>query len=99
LLRETGLLGEIIPELLEGVGVTQNRFHKFDVYQHTLATLDATPGGAIVRLGALLHDVGKPRARQPKEGAPGEYAFFKHEYVGKDMADAICRRWKMSTAD
>jgi len=52
-----------------------------------------------VRLGALLHDVGKPRARQPREGAPGEYSFFKHEYVGKDMADAICRRWKLSTAD
>ena len=33
-----------------------------------------------MRLGALLHDVGKPRARQPREGAPGEYSFFKHEY-------------------
>jgi len=81
------------------VGCTQNRFHKHDVYGHTLAVVDATVGDAVVRLGALLHDVGKPRARQPREGAPGEYSFFKHEYVGKDMADAICRRWKLSTAD
>ena len=88
-----------IPELADGVGCTQNRFHKHDVYGHTLAVVDATRGDAIVRLGALLHDVGKPRARQPREGAPGEYSFFKHEYVGKDMADAICRRWKLSTAD
>jgi len=105
LLRVTGLLGEVLPELLESVGVTQNRFHKFDVYHHTLAFVDATRGGAgdtvdpVVRIGALLHDIGKPRARQPREGAPGEYSFFKHEYVGADMADAICRRWKLSTAD
>ena len=53
----------------------------------------------IRRLGALLHDVGKPRARQPREGAPGEYSFFQHEYVGAEMADAICRRLKLSNAD
>ncbi|HVZ71706.1 MAG TPA: HD domain-containing protein [Polyangia bacterium] len=99
LMRRTGLLEAVLPEILEGVGCTQNRFHKHDVYGHTLAVVDATRGDAIVRLGALLHDVGKPRARQPREGAPGEFSFFKHEYVGKDMADAICRRWKLSTAD
>jgi tRNA nucleotidyltransferase (CCA-adding enzyme) len=99
LMRRTGLLGEVLPELIEGVGCTQNRFHKHDVYGHTLAVVDNTPGDAVVRLGALLHDVGKPRARVPREGAPGEYSFFKHEYVGKDMADAICRRLKLSTAD
>jgi tRNA nucleotidyltransferase (CCA-adding enzyme) len=99
LMRETGLLGEVLPELLEGVGCTQNRFHKHDVYGHTLAVVDATEGDAIVRLGALLHDVGKPRARQPREGAPGEYSFFKHELVGRDMADEICRRLKLPNAD
>jgi tRNA nucleotidyltransferase (CCA-adding enzyme) len=99
LMRRTGLLGEVLPELLEGVGCTQNRFHKHDVYGHTLAVVDATRGDAIVRLGALLHDVGKPRARQPREGAPGEYSFFKHELVGKEMSDAIGRRLKLSTAD
>jgi tRNA nucleotidyltransferase (CCA-adding enzyme) len=99
LMRETGLLAEVLPELLEGVGCTQNRFHKHDVYQHTLAAVDATEGDAILRLGALLHDVGKPRARQPREGAPGEYSFFKHEYVGAEMADAICRRLKLANAD
>ncbi len=99
LMHRTGLLGEVLPELLEGVGCAQNRYHKHDVFGHTLAVVDATRGDAIVRLGALLHDVGKPRARQPREGAPGEYSFFNHEYVGKDMADAIGRRLKLSTAD
>jgi len=103
LMRTTGLLAEVLPELLEGVGVTQNRFHKFDVYRHTLSVVDNTHGDreglAILRLGALLHDVGKPRARQPREGAPCEYSFLKHEYVGADMADAIARRLKLSVAD
>jgi tRNA nucleotidyltransferase (CCA-adding enzyme) len=69
------------------------------VYAHTLAVVDATAGDAITRLGALLHDIGKPRARQPREGAPGEYSFFKHEYVGAEMAEEVCRRWKLSNAD
>ena len=99
LMRTTGLLGEVIPELLEGVGCVQNRFHKHDVYGHTLSVVDATKGDAIVRLGALLHDVGKPRARQPREGAPGEYSFFKHEYVGAEMAEAIGRRLKLSNEE
>lgn len=99
LMRATGLLEVVMPELLEGVGVVQNRFHKHDVYRHTLAVVDNTHGDPIVRLGALLHDVGKPRAQQPREGAPGEFSFFRHELVGAEMADAICKRLKLSTAE
>ncbi|HEY0710497.1 MAG TPA: HD domain-containing protein, partial [Polyangia bacterium] len=100
LLRESGLLAEVMPELLEGVGCTQNRFHKYDVYGHTVATLAATTSeDPVLRLGALLHDVGKPRARQPKDDAPGEYSFFKHEYVGAEMAVTICQRLKLSSAE
>jgi tRNA nucleotidyltransferase (CCA-adding enzyme) len=98
LMRESGLLAEVMPELLEGVDCHQNRFHRYDVYRHTLATLDSARPEVVLRLGALLHDVGKPRSRQPREGAPGEYSFFKHEYVGEEMAQDICRRLKLSTA-
>ncbi len=98
LMRESGLLGGVMPELLEGVDCMQNRFHKFDVYHHTLAVLDASRGDLVLKLGALLHDVGKPRSRQPREGAPGEYSFFKHEYVGAEMSEDICRRLKLPNA-
>jgi tRNA nucleotidyltransferase (CCA-adding enzyme) len=98
LMRDGGLLGEVMPELLEGLDCIQNRFHRYDVYHHTLSTLDHARADAVIRLGALLHDVGKPRARQPREGAPGEYSFFKHEYLGAEMAEGICRRLKLSTA-
>jgi tRNA nucleotidyltransferase (CCA-adding enzyme) len=99
LMRQSDLLGEVIPELLEGVGCTQNHFHRFDVYHHTLATLGSAAPGVVLRLGALLHDVGKPRAQQPREGAPGEYTFFRHEHVGAEMTEGICQRLKLSTAE
>jgi tRNA nucleotidyltransferase (CCA-adding enzyme) len=98
LLRTSGLLAEIMPELLEGVGCAQNRFHRFDVYGHTLATLDAASRDDVLRLGALLHDVGKPRTRAPKEDAPGEFSFWKHEYLGAEMAEGICDRLRLSNA-
>ncbi len=102
LMRTTGLLAFTIPELLEGVGLHQNRFHKHDVWQHTLAAVDATALGGdppwLVRFAALLHDVAKPRTAAPKEDSPSENTFYRHEHVGADMADAICRRLKLANA-
>ena len=105
LLLRTGLLHEVLPELEEGVGLHQNRHHTHDVWEHTLATLDAAkllpddPAPWLVRLAALLHDVAKPRTAAPKEGAPGEHTFFKHDLVGADMAAAIGDRLRLSNRD
>jgi tRNA nucleotidyltransferase (CCA-adding enzyme) len=99
IMERTGILRTVMPELAEAVGVVQNRFHKHDVWQHTLASVDATPGGALVRLGTLLHDVGKPRTAAPREDAPGENSFYRHDVVGAEMADAILRRLKLSNAE
>lgn len=86
LLRESGVLAHVWPELLEGVGVEQNQWHAFDVYRHTLETLDATPPGDLVlRLAALCHDVGKPRT---KDGPH----FYRHEHVGALMTQAMLTR-------
>jgi tRNA nucleotidyltransferase (CCA-adding enzyme) len=88
LLQETGVLAELWAELVEGVGVEQNEWHAFDVWQHNLATLDATPpGDPILRLAALLHDVGKPRA---KDGPH----FYRHEIIGAEMTRAILERFR-----
>ena len=99
LMRVTGLLAEVLPELLPMVDCVQNHFHKHDVYRHTLATLDATPPDFILRFAALLHDVGKPKTQAPREDAPGEYSFFRHEHVGVEMAEAICNRLKLSASE
>lgn len=90
LLHRTGVLKYVWPELLEGVGVEQNEWHAFEVYRHNLETLDSLPPGDLVlRLAALLHDVGKPRT---KEGAH----FYRHEQVGADMANEMLARLRFS---
>lgn len=88
LLRETGVLAQLWPELLEGVGVEQNEWHAFDVWNHSLATVDASsPGDITSRLSALLHDIGKPRT---KEGPH----FYRHELVGADLAREMLERFR-----
>jgi putative nucleotidyltransferase with HDIG domain len=88
ILRTTGVLAELWPEITEGVGVDQNEWHAYDVYHHNLETLDAiAPGDITLRLSALLHDVGKPRT---KDGPH----FYRHEHVGADMAAKMLARWR-----
>jgi len=103
LMRTTGLLAATMPELLEGVGMHQNRFHAHDVWHHTLAAVDATELGGdppwLVRFAALLHDVAKPRTAAPKEDSPSENTFYRHESVGAAMAEEICRRLKLANAE
>jgi putative nucleotidyltransferase with HDIG domain len=90
ILRTTGVLALVWPEILEGVGVDQNEWHAYDVYRHNLETLDATsPGDLSLRLAALLHDVGKPRT---KDGPH----FYRHEHVGADLVVAMLERARFS---
>ncbi len=105
LLATTGLLHEIIPELEEGIGFSQNKHHAHDVWEHTLATVDAAERWVddespwMVRLAALLHDVAKPRTAAPKEGSPDERTFFRHDIVGAKMTTEICERLRLSNRD
>jgi tRNA nucleotidyltransferase (CCA-adding enzyme) len=95
ILRETGVLAEIWPELLEGIAVDQNDWHAYDVYRHNLATLDAAPPGDLaLRLAALLHDVGKPRTAAPRPDGRGN-TFYQHEHVGAEMVPAMLARLRL----
>jgi tRNA nucleotidyltransferase (CCA-adding enzyme) len=94
LLLRSGLLALILPELLESVNFAQNRYHRWDVWRHTLRCVDAAPPDLVVRLAALLHDVAKPRSAAPKEGAPGENTFYDHEKLGARLATDILQRLK-----
>ncbi|HEY7728535.1 MAG TPA: HD domain-containing protein [Candidatus Eisenbacteria bacterium] len=94
-LRRSGLLSVWLPELAECVAVTQNRYHAYDVYFHTLHTCDAAPAGKpLVRLAALFHDVGKPRTRAERED--GEATFYNHQFVGAQMAEEAMTRLRFS---
>jgi tRNA nucleotidyltransferase (CCA-adding enzyme) len=95
LLRRAGLLERWLPELAQCVGVTQNRFHAWDVYEHSLRTCDAAPAGKPrVRWAALLHDVGKPPTKVIRNG---DATFYEHDKVGAALADRLLERLRFPT--
>lgn len=95
---ETRILNEICPELLESVGCEQNKWHGFDVWGHAMACLDACDAGPVVRIAALLHDVGKPRSRAFSDKTR-DWTFFEHERIGAEMAGPILERLRFSNDD
>jgi len=96
LLRELGLLKYIIPELEEGYGVSQNKHHLYECYDHSLRSLDYAARQNFnkeVRLAALFHDIAKPRT---KRGEGRDATFYGHEVVGARMTAQIMTRLKFS---
>lgn len=91
-LRETGLLDRFAPELSAMYGVGQNVYHIYDVWTHSLKTLEAIPveAGIVLRLSALLHDVGKVETRSVDE--KGAVHFYHHQAVGARIARRLMTR-------
>jgi poly(A) polymerase len=94
-LVETGLATHVLPEL-PGMKLAIDEHHRHkDVYEHSLTVLDqaidletgpdgAVPGPDLVlRIAALLHDVGKPATRRFEPG--GTVSFHHHEVVGAKL--------------
>jgi tRNA nucleotidyltransferase (CCA-adding enzyme) len=94
-MRRTGILGVTCPELLEGVGMEQNKWHAFDVWRHGMECLDACAGDPILRVAAMLHDVGKPRTRAWSEKT-SDWTFYSHEQIGAEIAEPIATRLRFS---
>lgn len=98
LLVDLGLMPFVIPEILESVGVAQNVHHRFDVFGHLCAALDASAedgGDLLDRLTALLHDIGKPRTAASRPDGQGN-TFYGHEDVGAEMVVPILRRLRFA---
>jgi tRNA nucleotidyltransferase/poly(A) polymerase len=81
MLLEAGAMPYVLPVLCEGEGVAQKeQYHKYDVLQHGIHSCGAAPPELTVRLAALLHDVGKPRAL-------AQYGnMYGHEIIGEALA-------------
>jgi poly(A) polymerase len=103
LMRQSGVLGRLMPEVEAMAGVEQTGFHHLDVLEHTLAALDAVAErpqphlelGAelVLRLGVLLHDCGKP-ATASRDGE--RITFLGHPEVGAQTAAELLRRLRFS---
>ncbi|MEV0781850.1 CCA tRNA nucleotidyltransferase [Streptomyces sp. NPDC050423] len=89
LLVDTGLAQEVLPEL-PALRLESDEHHRHkDVYEHSLTVLeqaiDLEEEGPdlVLRLAALLHDIGKPRTRRFEKD--GRVSFHHHEVVGAKM--------------
>jgi poly(A) polymerase/tRNA nucleotidyltransferase (CCA-adding enzyme) len=95
LMRSSGLLALLLPELEAGAGVEQRDLHCFDVLEHSLRSCDAAPpGNFVVRLAALLHDIGKPQSLERSES--GDLKFYGHELASAQAAEGLLRRLRFS---
>jgi poly(A) polymerase/tRNA nucleotidyltransferase (CCA-adding enzyme) len=93
LMRKTGILRVILPELMEGYRKRQNNFHRYTIYRHIMETLDAIESEPALRLAALFHDIAKPRVRKEVEG---RWRFFSHAAASAELAGQIMMRLRFS---
>ena len=92
LLADTGLLAGIYEALAAQRGIPQNKVEGEDLWDHTLRSVDAAPAGRpVVRLAALVHDIGKPSTF-----ADGH--FIGHDAVGAELAGEFLDRLRSPRA-
>lgn len=97
LLKDTGLLGLIIPELtvLEGIEEVEGQKHK-DNFWHTLEVVDnisKNTDNLWLRWAALLHDIGKAPTKKFVKGTG--WTFHGHEFLGSKMVKTLFQRLKL----
>ena len=104
LLVQTGLAGYVIPEVPAlALEIDEHHRHK-DVYEHSLTVLEQaielesthdpkTGPDLVLRLAALLHDIGKPKTRRFEDG--GGVSFHHHEVVGAKLTAKRLRALRM----
>lgn len=95
-MRKSGILEQVLPEFTRCFGFEQNRHHEFDIYEHTLRTLDTVPREfPLIRWAALFHDLGKVDAC---ENYGVNATFYEHEKVSSDIAAGIMQRMKFANS-
>ena len=81
----------VMPEIGALVGFDQkNPHHDFDVWEHTLRALSASPTDSVLRLALLFHDMGKPSCFALDEEGVGH--FYGHAEKSAEIAEGIMRR-------
>jgi poly(A) polymerase len=95
LLVDTGVADQVLPEVPKLRLEQDEHYRHKDVYLHSLTVLDQAIGlepryglerDLVLRLAALLHDIGKPKTRTRLPG--GRVAFHHHEVKGAHLARA-----------
>ena len=96
----TGLAAAVLPPVVEMKGIFQGKpmQPEGDLWDHVLLVLELLPAEPSFGLAfaALLHDVGKPSTRMVRNG---RFTFHNHEQRGRQIADRLCRRLRLSNAE
>jgi len=94
-MEEHGMLEAIHPALQEMVGFDQkSKNHKYDVWNHSLASLEATDrDDPLLKVAVLLHDIGKPST------ADGKGHFYGHDETGETIAKEVMKNMQYSEED
>lgn len=100
-LKESGLMQEILPELIKCFGIEQkspNRHHIYDVGTHLLMSLkECKSTDPVTRFATLIHDIGKPQT--VRKLPTGVITFYNHEMVSTRIAENIADRLKFSSRE
>ncbi len=98
MLRNTGLLEYILPEVERGFGIVQEgpkHDRTYDIGEHSLLSLKFCPSkDPLVRLAVLIHDIGKPDTVNIQDD--GNVTFYGHEVAGGRLAKKAGERLKLS---
>ena len=98
LFKNSGLMDEILPELVKCFGVEQKspgRHHIYDVGNHLLMALkECKSKDPVTRFASLIHDIGKPQTYKKLDS--GVITFYNHEMVSTKIAVSIADRLKFS---
>jgi putative nucleotidyltransferase with HDIG domain len=90
LMLRTGVLAVVMPEVAQTDGFAQKTpYHAYDLFTHLLKTAAATPPDVVLRLAALLHDVGKISTQMAK---PDRMVYYGHEKKSAETAAEVMRR-------
>ncbi len=97
LMKNSGLLEMVLPELLTTVEVKQKGHHIYDVWEHSLQSLsNCQSRNPVTRLATLLHDIAKPRVMR---GEGEARTFHAHEVVGARIAVQVGKRLRLSNKE
>lgn len=94
--QKLGMLKYISSELESAVGIEQNGHHAFDVFEHSLRSLNHAASREFdleIRLAALFHDIGKVKTRRFDE-TKKDYTFYGHEVVSERVTKKILEELK-----
>lgn len=97
LLAYIDILGVPVPELLPMRSFAQHNIHHiYDVWEHTAAAVEAVPPEPVLRLAALLHDIGKPGCFTLDAQNVGH--FYGHAARSEEITQTVLRRLRLDNA-